>query len=257
MADRAQPPPGAGEGRRPLRADRGRGRGHRAGRAHDVQVRDRRRAVRRRQGRREDRHQAVLGRGPREDHPPLHGGADQEELHGPRRRRAGARLRDRATRDGVDGRHLRRLLSGGRRPARVRDREARHAGRHPRPRGGHRAWRVLRLARSVRRRRRHEAARPRARARGQARGRAGPWQRRLSHGVLLPGGRLRDHRAGRTRRRHPPARGPRRRGGRQAPEGDGIDPELPRREESDADPARARARVRHPDPGRTREPAHR
>ena len=51
VAGRAQPPQAADQGRHPLRARRGRGRGAGAGRAHDLQVRDRRRAVRRRQGR--------------------------------------------------------------------------------------------------------------------------------------------------------------------------------------------------------------
>ena len=112
LARPAQPPPLPVKGgiRYARRGRRGRGQG--AGGAHDLQVRHRRRAVRRRQGRRPDRHQAV---------------------HGPRRwssitrrytaelikknfigagpRRAGARLRHRLPRDGVDLRYLLGVLS--------------------------------------------------------------------------------------------------------------------------------------------------
>ena len=49
------PPPAADQGRHPLRRTGERGRGHGALGAHDVQVRHRRRAVRRRQGRHQDR----------------------------------------------------------------------------------------------------------------------------------------------------------------------------------------------------------
>ena len=88
-----------------LHGERGRGDGAR--RADDLQVRDRRRAVRRRQGRRADRPRAStrsreLERITRRYTAEL----VAQELHRTRHRRAGARLRHRRARDGVDRRHL-------------------------------------------------------------------------------------------------------------------------------------------------------
>ena len=60
LARRAQPSQDAGQGRHPLRAGGLRGRGDGARRAHDLQVRDRRRAVRRRQGRHPHRPEELL-----------------------------------------------------------------------------------------------------------------------------------------------------------------------------------------------------
>ena len=81
----------------------------------------------------------------------------EEELHRPRHRRAGARLRHRRARDGVDRRHLRGAQSRAARRARLRHRQAGDAGRRPRPARSHRPRPVLRAARGLRRRRRHEA----------------------------------------------------------------------------------------------------
>ena len=85
VARRAQPPQAPDQGRHPLRARCGRGRGSGARGADDLQVRGRRRAVRRRQGRHPDRSRKrpveQLERITRR----YAARADQEELHRPRR----------------------------------------------------------------------------------------------------------------------------------------------------------------------------
>ncbi len=75
------------------------------------------------------------------------------ELHRPRHRRAGARLRHRPARDGVDRRHLHGASTRARSTRLgLRHRQAGDPGRHPRPRRSHRARRLLRAARGVQRR---------------------------------------------------------------------------------------------------------
>ena len=138
LARRAQPSQAADQGRHPLRPRRARRGGHGAGRPHDLQVRHRRRALRRRQGRHQDRAEGLHRRGAGTHHPALHPRARQEGLHRPRHRRAGARLRHRRARDGVDRRHLRRDASGTTRRARLRDRQAADPGRRERTTRGHR-----------------------------------------------------------------------------------------------------------------------
>ena len=257
LAGRTQPPQAADQGRHPLRPGRPRRGSDGAGRPHDLQVRHRRRALRRRQGRHQDRAQELHRRGTRADHAALHPRAGQEGLHRPRHRRAGAGLRHRRTRDGVDRRHLRGDASRAARRHRLRDRQAAHARRRQRPPRGHRARPVLRHPRGLLARRRHAGARPHDRPRGQARGRAGTRQRRLSRGEVLPRGRRAGRRHRRTRGRHSQSQRPARRRGVPASQGRRVDPHLPRRHAAGQHRRGARTRVRHPDSGGAREPVHR
>ena len=151
MARRAQPPQDAGQGRHPLQPRGLRRGGHGAGRADDLQVRDRRRAVWRREGRHQDRAEGLFARRARAHHAPLRARAHEEGLPRPRHRRAGARLRHRRARDGVDGRHLCRAQSRAARCARLRHRQAGHPGRRARTQGSHRPRPVLRASRSLQR----------------------------------------------------------------------------------------------------------
>ena len=253
VARRAQPPQAADQGRHPLQPDGQRGRGHGPGRAHDLQVRGRRRPVRRGQGRRPDRGPRVLDGRARAHHPALHLRAGPQEVHRTRGRRAGARLRHRPARDGVDRRHLPGPDRGRARLAGLRHRQAGRPGRHPRPQRGDRARRLLRHPRGRRRRRGHEAARPDRRARRQAGRGPGPGQRRLP-------------------RRQVPRRGRRASWSALAEydgaitNPDGLDLEdvvryrtehgtllgYPRGQGPAQPRGRARARLRHPDPGRAR-----
>ncbi len=146
LARGAQPAQAPDQGGHPLRARRQRGRGDGTGRAHDLQVRDRRRAFRRRQGRHQDRPPELLAERARADHAALYLRAHAEELHRPRHRRACARLRHRPARDVVDRRYL---LEPRRRQARrdgLRDRQTDPAGRRPRAHRGDRPRRLLRCA---------------------------------------------------------------------------------------------------------------
>ena len=78
LARRTQPSQDAGQGRHPLRARSLRRGGDGARRAHDLQVRHRRRAVRRRQGRHPHRSEELLHRRARAHYAPLHARAGQE-----------------------------------------------------------------------------------------------------------------------------------------------------------------------------------
>ena len=178
VARRAQPSQDADQGRHPVRGVRGRGRGQGARRAHDLQVRHRRRAVRRREGRRAGGSEEVPARGARAHHATLHARAREEEFHRARHRRAGAGLRQRRTRDGVDRRHLHGAQPRAARRTRVRHGQAGHAGRRARPQGSHGPRPVLRDSRGLQHRRRHEGARPRPGTRRQTPDHPGPRQRR-------------------------------------------------------------------------------
>ena len=144
LARRAQPPQAARQGRNPVLARRQRGRGPRARRPHDLQMRDRRRAVRRSEGRHQDRPAESVPRAARAHHAPLHGRAHEEELHRARDRRAGSRLRDGPAGDVLDRRHVRPVPSRRDRRDRLRHGQADQPGRHPRAQGGHGPRRLLR-----------------------------------------------------------------------------------------------------------------
>ena len=92
--------------------------------ADDLQVRARRRAVRRRERRGADRSVTLFRRAARAHHAPLHARARSQAVHRPRHRRARARLRNGRARDVVDCRHVRAAAHRRARGARVRHRQA-------------------------------------------------------------------------------------------------------------------------------------
>ncbi len=123
--------------------------------------------------------QVLRGRA-RADHPSLHVRARPQELHRARHRRSGARLRHRPAGDGLDRRHLRPIRPDDLTRSAASPASRCSSGRHPRAHRGHRPRRVLRRARSVRRRRGHEGAGAGAGPCRQARRRPGPRQRRAT-----------------------------------------------------------------------------
>ena len=259
LAGRAQPPQAADQGRHPLRARRQRRRGDGAGGADDLQVRHRRRARSAaprapcRSTRRSTPSEQLERITRRYTHELV-----KKNFIGPGHRRAGARLRHRRARDGVDCRHLYGAAPRTARRAGLRHRQAGQPGRHPRPARGDRPRTVLRPARSLLACRRHEGAGPHARPRRQARGRAGPRQRRLPRREVLPRGRRASSSPS------PSTRAPS--STRTASIADAV---VAHRKETGSilnfpgatnlaeHRRRARARLRHPDPGGAREPVHR
>ena len=224
LARRAQPPQAARQGRHPLLARRERGRGDRARGPHDLQVRDRRRAVRRRQGRHQDRPAEDVRRAARAHHAPLHRRARRRRTSsGPastcrlpttaraRARCPGSPTRTRSSIPGeidaigcVTGKPISQGGIRGRKEATGRGvffgvREALADAE---------LLKALGLSAGLA---------------GQARRRAGPRQRRLSRGEVPPGRRRRDRRPRRMRRRDRESEGPRPRRGDEAPRRDAED----------------------------------
>ena len=94
------------------------------------------------------------------DHAPLRPRVDRARLPEPRRQRAGARHGHRRARDGLDRRRLPHPAPGGDQRAGLRNRQAGHLRRHPRPHRGDRARGAVRGARAVPPSRGHGAGRP-------------------------------------------------------------------------------------------------
>ena len=91
----------------------------------------------------------ILARRTRTRHAALYARTGQEGLHRPGHRRARARLRHRRARDVVDCRYLRGAEPRSARRARLRHRQAGHAGRRARTQGSHGPRTVLRAARGL------------------------------------------------------------------------------------------------------------
>ena len=159
LARRAQPSQAADQGRHPLRAVCRRRRGQGARRADDLQVRDRRRAVRRREGRRADRSEAVhawrsssASRGAtRTSWSRRTSSAPASTCPRPTTARASARWRGSST-------PIRRSIPGQLDALGCVTGKPVDAGRRARPARGDRPRPLLRAPRSVFDRRRHEGA---------------------------------------------------------------------------------------------------
>ena len=176
--------------------DRAPGRGRGAGGADDLQMLAGRGALRRLQGRPQDRPARVGGARDGAHHPPLHLRARQARPDQPQPERAGARHGHRRARDGLDRRPVQAHEHHRHQRRRLRHRQAPERRRHPGPGRGHRPRGAIRAPRVLPPSRGREGRPALRHARRQAHRGAGARQRRLPRReVPLRGGRRQDRRA--------------------------------------------------------------